>query len=100
MIDTPTPVPDPVVPNPILPAVPMSSKGEVIVSSVVVIGFIAILVMLIVRPIALEEKVVSILQILVGTLAAKFGDVVQYHIGSSAGSKAKDAVIASATKGS
>lgn len=70
------------------------NTSEIIVSTIVVVGFISILVLLILRPFSVEEKVVSILQVLVGTLAAKFGDVVQFHIGSSAGSKAKDATIA------
>lgn len=71
----------------------MSKFGPTIVSSVVVIGFITILILLILRPIEIETQILDILKILVGTLAAKFGDVVQYHIGSSLGSKDKDAVI-------
>lgn len=61
-----------------------------IVSTIVVVGFIIVLVLLIVRPVALEANVADLLKILTGTLAAKFGDVVMYHIGSSSGSKEKD----------
>lgn len=64
--------------------------APVVVSTLVVIGFITVLVLLIVRPIAISAEIGDLLKILTGTLAAKFGDVVQYHIGSSAGSKDKD----------
>ena len=49
--------------------------------------------MLVWSPVMLDERVAQILNILTGTLAAKFGDVVQYHVGSSAGSKAKDDIL-------
>lgn len=68
-------------------------SGPAIVSAIVVAGFVTLIVLLVVSPIKLEEHVAQILNILTGTLAAKFGDVVQYHVGSSAGSKAKDDVL-------
>lgn len=71
----------------------MSKFGPLIISIIVVLGFVLILVLLVLRPITIEEHIVDVLKILVGTLAAKFGDVVQYHIGSSLGSKDKDAVL-------
>ncbi len=71
----------------------LSSKikwGPILISCLVVAGFVGILILLIFKPITLEDHVATILNVLTGTLAAKFGDVVQYHIGSSAGSKEKD----------
>lgn len=72
---------------------PSFRAGPAIISAIVVAGFIALIVVLVLKPIAMDERVAQILNILVGTLAAKFGDVVQYHVGSSAGSKAKDDVL-------
>jgi hypothetical protein len=73
--------------------------GRMIVSVIVVIGFVAIVGLLIVRPIDLDPEVLTILNILVGTLAAMFSVVVQYYMGSSSGSKDKDAIIRSAVGG-
>lgn len=67
--------------------------GPVIVSTLVISGFIIVLVLLIVKPIAIDATIADILKILVGSLSAKFGDVVQFHIGSSAGSRDKDSVL-------
>ena len=70
-----------------------SKPGPIIISCLVIVGFVSVLVLLILKPITFDEKIADILKILVGTLAAKFGDVVQYHIGSSAGSRGKDDVL-------
>lgn len=69
-----------------------------IISTLVISGFVAVLVLLIVRPVAMDEKIADLLKILTGALSAKFGDVVQYHIGSSAGSKSKDDLLAEKLK--
>lgn len=71
-----------------------------IISGIVVTGFIVILVLLVLRPVTIETQVLDVLKILVGTLAAKFGDVVQYHIGSSLGSKDKDTILGNMASGS
>jgi len=70
--------------------------GQNIVCTIVVIGFVAVLVLFIMRPLTLSEQVLTLLNVMIGTLAAKFGDVVQYFIGSTSGSKDKDATIANA----
>lgn len=64
--------------------------APIVVSALVIAGFVTVLVLLIVKPIVIDEKISSLLQILTGALSAKFGDVVQYNIGSSSGSKEKD----------
>lgn len=64
--------------------------GPVIVSTIVVSGFMAVLILFILRPINLSDTATTILNVMLGTLSAQFGAVVQYFIGSSAGSKDKD----------
>jgi hypothetical protein len=64
-----------------------------VVSALVIFGFVAVLLVLLIHPVDLSNGVADIFKILTGTLAAKFGDVVQYNIGSSAGSKAKDDIL-------
>lgn len=71
--------------------------GPVIISCLVVIGFMGVLILLIIRPLQIDSQIGDILKILIGSLGAKFGDVVQYHIGSSAGSRNKDEIIANST---
>jgi hypothetical protein len=66
--------------------------GSVIVSCVVTIGFIGVLFLWLYRPIAVPNS--EVLNVLVGTLAAGFGQVVNYWLGSSAGSKKKDETLA------
>jgi hypothetical protein len=70
-----------------------AKPGALVVSCLVVLGFFGLLILLVWRPVALDDKIATIINVLTGTLAAKFGDVVAYHIGSSAGSKAKDDVL-------
>lgn len=69
--------------------------GSGIISAIVIVGFFTVVVVLMLRPFAIDGNVAQILNILLGALSANFGSVVQYHIGSSSGSKAKDAIIAS-----
>jgi hypothetical protein len=70
-----------------------ASSGAVIVSCLVVVGFIVVVALLLVKPVALDDHTTSILTLLVGALSNEFGHVVQYHVGSSAGSKDKDSVL-------
>jgi uncharacterized membrane protein len=72
--------------------------GRNLVCTIVVVGFVMVLTLFIVRPLTLSEQVLTLLNIMIGTLAAKFGDVVQFFIGSSAGSKNKDGVIETLSK--
>lgn len=68
--------------------------GATVVSALVICGFVLVLALLLLRPIGLEGAGAEILKVMVGILGAKFGDVVAFHINSSAGSKAKDDIIA------
>lgn len=67
--------------------------GSTIVSALVVVGFVAVLVLMILKPVAMAAEIADALKILLGTLSAQFGAVVQYHLGSSAGSKSKDDIM-------
>lgn len=73
--------------------------GPTVVSTVVTIGFVLVLAMLILRPVQLTADIADIVKILSGTLSTMFAAVVQYHIGSSLGSKSKDAIIAGMANG-
>lgn len=64
-----------------------------VISALVIVAFAAVFVFLLLKPVSLDKEVSALLYILTGTLAAKFGDVVAYHIGSSAGSTAKDSIL-------
>ena len=70
-----------------------AKPGPTIVSCLVVVGFILVVTLLLLRPITLDDHSTSILTLLVGGLANEFGHVVQFHIGSSTGSKAKDEIL-------
>jgi len=67
--------------------------GAVVVSALVVVFFGATLVFMITRPVDYGRST-DLLDILLGTLAAGFMTVVNYWMGSSAGSKAKDDLLA------
>jgi len=64
--------------------------GPLIVSSIVTIGFFGIMVVVLFSPVTIDDKLARLLDVMFGNLSAAFGAVVQFHIGSSAGSKAKD----------
>jgi Glycosyl hydrolase 108 len=66
--------------------------GAPVVSSIVTLGFFGILILLITRGMSGEDQqVVQIINITVGALAAGFATVVSFWLGSSQGSRAKDA---------
>lgn len=67
--------------------------GSVIVSIIVTIAFSVVLGLFMYRPYSISGPAEAVLNILVGTLAAAFTQVVNYWLGSSAGSAAKDAMI-------
>jgi hypothetical protein len=52
---------------------------------------------MIVRPVAMTPEQTTMLNIMLGALATSFGTVVQFWLGSSAGSKSKDQAIADLT---
>lgn len=70
----------------------LSDWGRVIVSTVVVIGFIGVTVIYMTRKLD-GGAVPEILSILLGALATNFTGVVSYWVGSSASSSAKDVTI-------
>ncbi len=70
--------------------------GPVVVSTIVVTGFFVILILLMVRPNALvnaqnPELIFQVLNIAIGALTAGFATVVSFWLGSSQGSRNKDA---------
>ena len=66
--------------------------GAPVVSSIVTLGFFGILILLITRGMSAEDQnVAQIINITVGALAAGFATVVSFWLGSSQGSRAKDA---------
>jgi uncharacterized membrane protein YeaQ/YmgE (transglycosylase-associated protein family) len=69
-----------------------------IISVMVVSGFFGVLFLWLTRPIPnMSEGALTALNILLGSLGAAFVQVISYWIGSSAGSRQKDAVIAETT---
>jgi Kef-type K+ transport system membrane component KefB len=70
----------------------VNSWGKVLISIVVVAGFIGITVLYMTRKLE-GGGVPEILSILLGALATNFTAVVGYWIGSSASSSAKDTTI-------
>ena len=66
--------------------------GAPVVSSIVTLGFFGILILLIIRGMSeADQQVAQIINITVGALAAGFATVVSFWLGSSQGSRAKDA---------
>jgi hypothetical protein len=70
----------------------LNDWGRVVVSAVVVIGFIGVTVLYMTRKLD-GAGVPEILSILLGALATNFTAVVGYWIGSSSGSASKDQAI-------
>lgn len=75
----------------------ISNIGPSLIAVLVIVGFVSAVIVLLFKPVQVSGDVGDILKMLLGALSAKFCDVVSYHIGSSAGSKAKDATIQSIT---
>lgn len=75
----------------------INNAGRVIISVIVVIGFIAITVLYMTRKLD-GNPVPEILSILLGALATNFTAVVGYWIGSSASSAAKDDALKNAVE--
>lgn len=70
----------------------ISNWGRVVVSTIVVLGFMAVTILYMTQKIN-GAAVPEILSILLGALATNFTSVVGYWIGSSASSSAKDTTI-------
>lgn len=71
----------------------LNDWGRVVVSTVVVIGFIGVTLLYMTQKLS-GAAVPEILSILLGALATNFTAVVGYWIGSSSGSAAKDQALA------
>ena len=70
----------------------LNDWGRVLVSVLVVAGFIGILVLVLTTK--LQGTATSeVLLVMLGALAAAFGQVVSFWVGSSAGSAAKDQTL-------
>lgn len=72
--------------------------APIVVSILVVLMFGAVLGLILSHPLTMDQTTFAILNLLLGTLAAGFTTVVQYWLGSSSGSKAKDATVESMTE--
>lgn len=68
-----------------------------VVDTIVVAGFFGVLIMLLVRPVQLDTAMVTLLTTMVGFLGNSFGQIINYHRGSSASSASKDTVIKNMT---
>lgn len=69
------------------------SWGAPVISVIVTVGFLAILTLLVLRPLGLDTVQVTVLNVLLGYLGAGFQQTVNYWLGSSAGSATKDATL-------
>lgn len=67
--------------------------AQLIVGGLVTGGFFSVITLFVARPIAMDTSVATMLNIMIGILGQAFGQVVNYHFGSSAGSAQKDGVI-------
>lgn len=73
----------------------MQDLGRNVVCTLVVFLFGMALAMFILRPLKLDPEVTTLINIMIGALAAEFSGVVRYYIGSSRSSSDKDATIKS-----
>lgn len=70
--------------------------GQILISAIVVMGFVASLFMLLAQPVEISQTVREVLLVLVGNLSAMFCVVVQFWVGSSQSSRDKDAMLLNA----
>lgn len=70
----------------------LNDWGRVLVSVVVVVGFLAVVVLVLTTKMQ-GNATSEVLLVLLGALSAAFGQVVSYWVGSSASSSAKDTTI-------
>ncbi len=73
-------------------------EPRTVLAYTITIAFIGVLVMLMLRPVELDDKTANILNILLGAMVGQLVNVYQFFFGSSSGSKDKDeALITAAT---
>lgn len=70
-----------------------SAWGSPVMAMTVTVGFLAILSIFVLRPLQLDTIQITVVNVLIGYLGAGFQQAVNYYLGSSAGSAAKDAAI-------
>jgi hypothetical protein len=76
----------------------LNDWGRVLVSVIVVAGFLTVVVLVLTTKVQ-GNATSEVLLVLLGALSAAFGQVTSYWVGSSASSSAKDATISTmATK--
>lgn len=73
----------------------LNDWGRVLVSLIVTIGFMGVLILVITTK-TQGNAPPEVMLVMLGALGAAFGQVVSYWVGSSSGSSAKDAALASA----
>ncbi len=73
----------------------LNDWGRVSVSLIVTIGFMGVLILVITTK-TQGNAPPEVMLVMLGALGAAFGQVVSYWVGSSSGSAAKDAALASA----
>lgn len=79
-----------------LPKWPVMSS-ETAISIIVLTIFAAMLIALFAVKIDINPQIADFLKIVGGAVTAKFGTVVDYHLGSSSGSRSKDELLANST---
>lgn len=73
----------------------MNNWGRVLISVIVVAGFIAVLILVLTLKLQ-GNATPEVLSIMLGALGAGFQQVISYWVGSSAGSAMKDQALAQA----
>lgn len=73
----------------------LNNWGRVLISVIVVGGFLAVLVLVLTRKLE-GNTTPDVLLVMLGALAAGFQQVVSYWVGSSSGSAMKDQALATA----
>lgn len=74
-----------------------SNLPAAIISTIVTLGMIVLIVFIFSMKTDLPPNLTTLAQVLAGVIAGKFGTVVDYFLGSSASSKAKDDTITNLT---
>ena len=72
----------------------LRQAGPVIVSVIITAGYFTVIYQLFLVSTDMPEKVFQLMNILFGGLTISFGQVCNYWLGSSAGSKRKDEIVA------
>lgn len=76
----------------------LANWGKVLISLIVVLGFFGVLVLLLTQKLS-GQATSEVLLVMLGALGQGFGTVLNYWMGSSQSSAAKDETIQEAVKG-